>query len=793
MFKSYLKIAFRNVIRYRGYTFINVLGLAIGIACCLLIMLWVTDELGYDKFNANYDRIYRVVSANHDSGQQEYEWKNAAPMAAAMKADFPEISAATMLRPMKAHLFTDENNHTFKEDLYLVEPDFFTIFSFPLAEGDVATALSSPNSVILTRAMAERFYGKESPLGKILRIDGTYEMTVTGVVENVPEKSHLQFDCLAPFVLINKFMAAYGNIINNWGAHGFATYVMLNDPGSAAGLKAKLDGYLAKYDEGQENVLSLQPLSEVYLESTHIQAFNLFAAGDIKYIYIFMSIAVVVLIIACINFMNLTTARSGSRAREVGLRKTAGADRFQIIRQFFGESVLLAVLALMLAVLLVELMLPAFNVLAGKNLTLSFFDSFDIYFMLLAVALVTGLLSGFYPALVLSSFQPVKVLKGTFTAGGKGLTLRKILVVAQFAISITLIISTVLIADQISYIRHKKLGFDKDRLVYLKLDTPTQQRYASLKNELLHQPGIASVTVSSSLPTHGVIFSTTGLDWAGRDENLELLMNAVSVGDDYIETFGMELAEGRFLSAEFGSDTLKEIVLNETAVKVMGLEEPLGKEITIMGITGIVTGVVKDYHFQSMHFTMEPLTIISVPDWYSYVFIRLKSDDLPKTLGGIETVWRKFSPDSPAECRFLEEDYDNLYRAEYRMGDIFGNFTILAIFISCLGLFGLAAYMAEKRTKEIGVRKVLGATVPGLMVMISRDFIKWVLLANLIAWPSAYLLMSRWLTNFAYRTSLGWTIFVLSGALSLAIAVLTVSYQAFRAARINPVKALHYE
>jgi len=794
MYRNYLKITLRNIVRYRGYTFINVTGLALGLACCILIMLWVTDEISFDKFHNNYKNIYRVIACYNDTEQTEYEWKTAPPLAAALKADFPEVTTVTRYRSMPEHLFKSPENISQELDLGLADPEFLNMFTFPLTAGDIRTALAEPNSIVITEKTAQRLFGNQDPMGKSLTVDNSLDLTVTGVMADVPANSHLQFDCLAPFVLVERFMQEFGSVLDNWGMGGFATYVQLGDAATGDDFNGKLGGYLGKYHDDTKTELSLQPLKDIYLYSANIQN-NLYGNGDIKYVYIFSLIALFILFIACINFMNLTTARSANRAKEIGLRKVVGADRYQIITQFFGESSLLAFIALIFAVLLVELFLPTFNNLSGKELSIAFFENPGILIGLSLIALFTCLLSGTYPALFLSSFKPVKVLKGSFKSGGSGAILRKVLVVAQFTISILLIISTLIVSGQIDFMRQKKLGFNREQLVYMKMTSDFPGQYGALKTELLQNPGIASVTATSSLPTHGIVFSTSPVQWPGKTDDQDWLLNAVSAGEDYIETFGMEMLEGRFLTGESrtSSDTIREAVLNETAVKKMNLDSPVGKSIEFSNLKVTITGVVKDYYFQSLHHSMEPLAIISVPEWYNYIFVRINSDSIPQTMASIERVWKKFSPDTPFNGSFLNEDYENLYRSEQRMRQVFNYFTILAICISCLGLFGLAAYMAEQRTREIGIRKVLGASLASLTFMISSEFIKWVLIANAIAWPLAFLVMNRWLESFAYRISINWTVFMLSGAMAVIIALLTVSFLAFKAALSDPVKALKHE
>ncbi len=615
-------------------------------------------------------------------------------------------------------------------------------------------------------------------------------LTVTGVIKNIPHNSHLKFDFLVPFLRIEDFEKEWA-VLDNWTVSGFATYLQLERNTSPEDVTRKIAYYLQKHVKESKDVIYLQPLKDIHLSSSHI-LFGIEGQGDKRYVYIFSVVAFFVLIIACINFMNLTTARSANRAREVGLRKVVGAKRTQLMRQFFFESVAMAFLSLCLAVVLVELFLPAFRNLSGKQLALGLSSNINVLLTIVIMTLITGILSGTYPALFLSSLRPVKVLKGRLKSEGRGFVFRRILVVSQFSLSILLIICTGFVSRQIDYMRNRKLGFDREHVVYFPLRRELVQKYDPLKDELLKNPEIRKVTVSSNIPTYGVILTTDNLTWEGKNPDQTVVLQVSSVGYDFIETFNMEMILGRSFSKEIASDE-NAVVINETARKMIGMEDPVGKQLTIGDGELYIVGVVKDYNFRSLHSEIEPLLLVNAPDLYRYILVKLDSRNIPGTIVRIEDIWKSFFPETPFEYRFLDEEYDKLYRAEQRMGTLFKYFTGLAVLISCLGLFGLASFMAEKRTKEIGIRKALGASVSGIVILLNREFAKWVVIANIIAWPIAYLVMKSWLQNFAYRTDLHLWIFLVSGALALIIAVLTVSYQSVRAATANPVDSLRYE
>jgi len=792
MLWNYLKVTWRNIKRYKGYSFINIVGLAVGLACCILVLLWVQDELSYDRFHTNGDDLYRVVAEWRKTEPATHYWPVCAPLAPALKEEFPEIIKATRFTRLRRGQLVRFGDKNFTEaQICLTDPDFFEMFTFPFIQGDVQTALSNPDSFVLTEEMAAKYFGTENPLGKTLNINNEYDFTVTGVIKNIPHNSHLQFDFLASFVRIEDFERAWA-VLDNWTLSGFATYVQLDKNASRVELTDKIANYLQKHVQESKDIIYLQSLKDVHLFSSHIQ-FGMEGQGDIRYVYIFSIVAFFILVIASINFMNLATARSSNRVKEVGLRKVVGAKRAQLIRQFFCESVVMAFCSLILAVVLVELFLPVFINLSGKQLSLDFTSHINILSAIVLLTLITGFLSGSYPALFLSSLRPVKILKGISKTEGQGYLFRRILVVSQFSLSILLIICTVVVSHQVGFMRNKKLGFDKEQVAYFPIRDELVQRYESLKSELLKNTGIKNVTVSSNLPTSGVILTTDKVTWEGKNPEEVVVLEVTSAGYDFTETFNMEMVKGRSFSKEFSSDEEEAIVINETAEKIIGIEDPVGKQLVFGESAVTIIGVVKDYHFKSLHSEIEPLVLAIVPSLYRYVFVKLDAADIPNTLINIESTWKSFFPDTPFEFHFLDEAYEKLYRSEQQMGTLFNSFTILAVFISCLGLFGLASFMAEKRTKEIGIRKVLGASVIGIVALLNKQFAKWVLIANVIAWPVAYYAMSRWLQGFAYRINLGIWIFALAAAIALGIAVVTVSYQSIKAALANPADSLRYE
>ena len=785
MLANYLKIAIRNLAKYKGYSFINISGLTIGITCCLLIVLWVHDEVSYDRFHDHASTLYRVVENQNYADGVFPVAVTPAPLAPALKQDFPEIVDATRLS-FTGRLVSYQDASFYETDIAVVDPSFLTMFSFPVLTGDATTLLDDPFSVVISPEIARKYFGEGDPVGKILRFNDEHDLTVTGVIENVPHNSHLQFTMLMPI----SFYESLGQNMENWRSNWLYTYVQVQDGVRAEDVDAKIVDVIKQNNEGSVTDLYLQPVSRIHLHSDFTA--DIGGHGDVQYVYIFSVIALFVLLIACINFMNLSTARSANRAKEVGMRKVFGARRTHLIRQFYGESLLIACIALLMGLVLIVLLLPAFNDLSQKQLSLGIVTHGPILAGLIGITLFTGIFAGSYPALFLSSFRPVKVLKGTIRTGTRSALFRSVLVVTQFALSIVLIIGTGVIYTQLDYIRNKKLGFDKEHLIYIVMRGNIGQSYDALKSELTQNPNILGVTAASGLPTY-IGSSTSGFDWEGKNPDDDILMHYNEVDFDYFETLKMEMAEGRSFSRAFPSDTVSAVIVNEEAVRVMGVESPLETRFEAGGEEVNIVGVVKDFHFKPIDTKIEPIVIALDPDDTNFMFIRVHPTGLSATLAYLEETWKTVIPDYPFEYNFLDEAYDRIYRAEENLGSLVNYFSVLAIFIACLGLFGLASFTAEQRSREIGIRKVLGASVPGLTVSMCREFIKLVVIANVLAWPIAYYALQNWLEGFAYRTDIDWGLFVLTGVLALVIATFTVSYQAVKAARANPVEVLRYE
>jgi putative ABC transport system permease protein len=785
MFRNYLKIALRNIVRHKGYSVINVAGLAMGMACALLIILWIQDELSYDRFHDNADRLHLVVQTqNLETGQQTIPTQQA-PLGPLLKENIPEISEYARFRE---YLYTlAHGEKTFQEEIYFTDPSFLTMFNFPLIQGDPATALEAPHSILLTETVAQKYFDEDKPVGKVLRLNDQMDLTVTGIMADIPHNSTLQFECLAPFVLLNEL--GYG--IDEWLGNDYLTFVLLEEHTSYKQVGEKTDAFCSDLYRQEKGVaecpytMSLHPVTKLHLYSLSGNG------GRIQYVYIFALAAAMILIIACMNFINISTARSVDRAKEIGLRKVVGANRLQLAKQFLGESILLSLIAALIAIALAEILLPIFNHYAGKDISIALSDPAILLGLIGSIGL-TGVLSGLVPAVYLSALQPVRVLKGHLKSGKGALQLRRILVVLQFALSLVLIISTIVISSQITYINNKDLGLRKENVLYLVASQGIKEHYTTFKEELEKNPNVISVTAAAQGITH--INSSLGNNWGfeGRDPNQRLEIHFDWVSLDYAETFGLKMTEGRFYSEEFPSDMVDGIVLNEKAIDLMGIKNPIGKRFSYWGNDKRIIGVVKDFHLEPLYETLKPMVLIH-QDFVNYVYVRIGRDDIPRTLSYLETVFKKFEPGGTFRYRFLEDAYKREYQAEYRLASLSKYATALAVFIACLGLFGLVSFTAGQRTKEIGIRKALGASAVSIVQMISREFVILVVVAILIASPIAYLAMDRWLEHFAYRTNLGWWVFVTGGLLALLIALITVSFQAVKAALTNPVETLRYE
>jgi len=790
MFRNYLIFAFRNLKRHKIYSFINIFGLAVGMTCAILILLWIQDELSYDRFHKNANDIYRVVEKwQYSSGEMDYNRVTPGPLAPVLKADYPEIIHST-----RFYGGYEKWQLTYDEKSYLspggaADSDFFSIFTFPFVKGNPKTAFSKPHSMVITKDLAKKFFGQDDPLGETIRLENS-SFEVTGIIENIPRNSHLRFDFLIPCEI-------FSSLEEDWSSNNCYTYVSLQKNCSHKELSEKIAGVIQKHSPTSIETLYLQPLNQIHL-------YALEGGGLITYLYIFSVMAFFILLIACINFMNLSTARSAKRFKEVGIKKVVGSSRLQLIKQFLSESILLSFVAFAFAIVLVELLLPVINRMLGIQLKMHY--SSGLFLSLIGIAIITGIISGSYPAFFLSSFNPVAVLKGHLSlisfrqrgsrkdSGGvsRSSAFRRILVVTQFSLSIIFIVCAMVVYSQLNFIKKKDLGFTKDHIVHLRMRGEFKQKYETIKNELLKNSNILSVTATDRTP---VMWSnsTDEVNWEGKRADEKIGMGVRMVDYDYLKTFQMEMAQGRFFSEEFPTDATEGFIVNEAAVEAMGMKSPLEKRFSLWDRHGKIIGVIKDFHTESLHEQIEPFVLLIWPDWYGRMSIRFKSDNVSSALGFLETKIKEFVPDYPFEYQFLDEEINNLYKTEQLTGKIIMYITLLAIFISCLGLFGLASFTAEQRTKEIGIRKVLGASVSGILVLLSREFTKWVAIASLIAWPIAYFSMNKWLQNFAYRISIGWWTFMFAGALALVISIVTVSYQSIKAALANPVDSLRYE
>jgi len=783
MFKNYLKVTLRNNVRQKGYSLINLAGLAIGMACCIMIMLWVQYEFSFDRFNENIDNLYFVPTHQQYGDQKEIGSGSPPALGPALKEDFPEIVNSARLTV--ATVWLKYGDKHFQEGIMPVDPSFLVMMSLPAVAGDTRTALSEPYSIVLTREMAEKYFGTEDPMGKTLIVDNKYNLTVTAVLENVPSNSSIRFNILVPMSFDGVLF--FENYIQTWFNCSFYTLAQLHEDADYHDVSDKIAGRIKQALPESNLEPFLYPLKNLHLYSISGKG------GHIENVRFFILIALVILLIACFNFMNLATARFSKRAKEVGLRKVIGAKKSEIIIQFLSESILFSLTALVLALVLVEIMLPVFNGLAGTSLTMNYYSDPTLVLSLLGIALVTGIVAGSYPALFLSSFMPVRVLKGTLVEGKKGSWFRKILVVSQFVLSIILIIGTLVVYQQYGYMKDKNLGFDREHLVYMPMMGSFGDNFESVKSELLQNPNILNVTRATHKPT-GVYWNGSGWNWEGKDAGTNPLVTFMGVGLDYLETFKIKLLQGEFYTRQLSGSAQYSVVINKTFADLMGSGSPVGKQLYHEENSYTVIGVVDDFNFKPLYQQVEPLAMEFRPQFFQwFTFARISPEDMSGTIGYMENMWKKFNPDYPFDYHFLDDDYDVLYHSEKQLGNILRDFAILAVFVSCLGLFGLASYMAEQRTKEIGIRKVLGATVAAIVQLLSREFVIMVVVANVIAWPLAYYVINRWLEEFAYRMDISWMDFMVAGAGALVITLLTVSYQALKAALTNPVKSLRHE
>jgi len=790
MLKTYFKLAYRNIIRDKAYAMINITGLAIGLASSILILLWVQNELSFDKFHKNAGEIYRITCDFGDSKSAA----NSAGMPEGLRAEMPVIKNTVRLgQGQSATTLFEAGDKKIEEDrVFYADPSFLDIFSFPLVLGDRSTALKQIDGVLITQEMASKYFGNENPIGKVLRKDNQENVVVTGVLANIPANSDLQFD----FILPMASLARTNNDLKNniWTNFNFYDYVQLDKSFNPTApnllrLEKQIDEIFQKHSPGIKALFQLQPLTKIHLAPERLGDEP--GHGNAQYVNIFFIIAILILIVACINFMNLATARSARRAKEIGLRKVAGAVRGQLILQFLSESVFISFLSLLLALMIVLLFLPAFNELADRKLAIDVSNA-RLWISLLGIALFTGLISGSYPALFLSGFNPVKVLKGNVKSMGGNLLFRNTLVVTQFMVSIVLLVGTVVIYNQLKFIRERNPGFEKANLLYIPMTGDIWNKQQAFENELKQNPLTSDFAVTSDLPTD-LGGWTLSVSWDGKDPRSQMAFPVMAVNEDFIHAFRMKLLTGRSFSSAFKTDS-NNYMVNEKMLDIMGLNAStaVGKTLTVWGNKGTIIGVVKDFNFKPLQQAIEPL-VLPFNKFGGFVVVRTSPGTTTATIQALAKISQELNPAYPFKFNFLDQDLANLYKGEQQMGNIFNLFAILGIFISSLGLYGLSAFMAEQRTKEIGVRKVLGASVLNLVYLLSSGITKLILIAIVIAIPLSWYAVNSWLSGFAYHINVSWSVFFTASLAALGIAWLTVSYESIKAAVVNPMKSLRTE
>jgi putative ABC transport system permease protein len=782
MIRNFFKTALRNLKRNAAFSILNIIGMAIGMAAAILILLWVQDEWSYDRHFKNANELFRVIeNQNITTGESSLIVPVPGALVPVLKQEFPEIIRAVSLCP--SPLTLQKKGEFIEEKVISTSKDFLKMFGIRFIHGDINTALDDPHSIVITEETAKKYFGDEEALGKTVESRG-FNVTVTGVVKSMPENSHIQFNILIPV----EWLGGMGGHPDGWNER-FNTYIELKEGTDSKIVEAKIHDLIKRYKSESKSELFLQNIKKVHLYSSGKYFADDYATGNIIYVRILGLIAVFILIIACINFLNLSTAQSARRARDIGVRKVSGAGRQKLIFQFLGESLLIVFIAHVLAMILVELFLPAFTSLAGKHLTVNYQNP-GLYIYLFAIVIFCSLLAGGYPAFYLSSLKPLDVIKGTFnkTRGNAGF--RRVLVIFQFSLSILLITCTLIVERQLKYLQNKNLGFNKDNICYFMFPTrPSDPKLETLKKELVSNQDILGVTrAGNPFYNDGI---RNGFTWEGKPEGDDVYFHMIGVDPDYAATYKLEIKEGRFFSSEYQTDKTA-IVINEEAEKLLGFENPLGATITSSRGTKLnIVGVVKDFHIQSLHHKIGPV-IMQLGESNNF-YIRMKPDKVVPIVEYIEKTFNAFNPGLPIDFHFLDDDFDNLYRTERRIGKIFGYFSLLAIIISCLGLVGLSSFMTQRRTKEIGIRKINGATAVQIFSMLSGEYIFWVIISILLATPVAWFVMNKWLLNFAYRIDISLWVFLLSGSIALVVAFLTVGFQSFKAALKNPVEALRYE
>ncbi len=797
MLRNYITVAFRNLIRQKGFAIINVLGLTIGLTVSAVIILYIVHELGYDRFHENAKKIYRVTINGEISGQKLNVAVTSPPFGPALVNDFPEVVDYTRINPPENALFAFDDGRYYEDDILYADSSFFRIFTIPLIQGDPETALAVPRSIVLTESLARKYFGEEFPVGKVLRYNDQADLTVTGVCEDYPDNSHFTFKALISYSTLSEFRGQ--RFMTTWGNFSMYNYIMLEERTGLESLMAKMPEFLQKYmsDEIQEADISfdvnLQPVTSIHLHSNLMAEIG--SNSDISYIYILMAITLFILVLASINFMNLSTAKSANRAREVGIRKVCGSSRRHLVRQFIGESVLISLISLFIAFFLIELILPAFNNITGKNLDMQYILDWQLTLGFVVLAVLVGIFAGSYPAFYLSAFNPIRVLQGRLKAASSNSLLRNALVFIQFTVSITLVIGTVVIYRQLKYMQQKDLGFEPSNVIVIRLrNDETRTKGKIIKERFLSYPNVISASLTSGLPAGQL--SGTGYFPEGYGDKDPWLIYGFSADPDLIEkTLKMKVIKGRSFNSEFATDSMA-VLINEVLLKRLDWDDPIGRIINSDKDPPTpyrIIGVVRDFHMQSLHQQINPVMLRFLRGNGNYLLVRLLSGATPRTLLALENAWEQINPEVPFDYYFLNERIEKFYVSEKKMGNIFVYFTIFALFIAALGLYGLATFISEQRTKEIGIRKALGSSIAEISYNLSRDFAKPVLLANLVAWPVAWFAMDKWLQNFSYRTDLALWVFPLAAIITLLLALVTVNVRTIRAASANPVNSLRYE
>jgi len=779
MFKNYIKTAFRNIRRYKGYFFINIAGLTVGMACFILIFLWAYDEFNYDTFHTHSDRLCRIILKKAGDAGDPGIPSSPYILPKILKDDYPEIVEVARVRTRGYPSAVRYGDITFYEQkFFMTDNSFFSMFTYEFLKGDPRTVLANPNSVVITQEAARKYFGEADPMGKVLRWNNTHDLEVTGLISKVPYNSHLQFDFMGSIQIYDS------QRLSSWWREADA-YVLLQEGVSIEDISRKIAGTIQKYHPEDDYLISLQPVREAHLNIAHM------GRSDKRFVLIFALIAVMILAIACVNFMNISTARSSIRALEVGMRKVVGAKKTDLIKQFLGESLLLSFVSLFLAVTLVDLFLPTFNSLQDKEMSFLNSGNIWIYLFFLAVALVTGFMAGSYPAFFLSGFQPARVLKRDTNRGGKGALLRTILVVSQFSVSILLIIMTLVAYKQMQLIRNSNLGFSREQIVHIQVNDQLREAYKIFKEKLLRDPRIVNVTYASA-PPH-FLFNVNDFEWEGMASDKEVELNFLYVDHDYAETFDLEIVQGRDFSEDFPTDATEAYVVNESAVRFMGMEDPIGKRVTLAGREGRIIGVVKNFNHKPLIFDISPMVMGIRPSWFYDVLIKIGPGGIEGGLAHIEKTYKEICPDFPFEYHFLDDWFEMIYVPLKLVNYIFNSFALLAVFISCVGLLGLSSLLMDQRRKEIGIRKVLGASTSGVMILLSGKFLKIVLLANIFAVPVAYFASRMFLNLFVYRTTLDAGLVAVTIAFTLVVTAITISFQVIKTALVNPVEAIRYE